>query len=172
MLHTWLYEQCIIATTLFMEIVVDIMSSIEEMFARLSRQVRFKPTSTFMNLHQKKGQLVCEHMMKVIAYFNELENLGAQINAETKNYMVLNTLSDTLALFKINYELNKKNCTLAALMKDLQITKNILKKKNSISLEANRAEGPSSFKPNTKAKGKNNNKKKGSGSTTPKKEKF
>ena len=77
MLHIWLYEQCIIATTLFMEIVVDIMSSIEEMFARLSRQVRFEPTSTFMNLHQKKGQLVCEHMMKVIAYFNELENLGA-----------------------------------------------------------------------------------------------
>ena len=78
--------------------------------------------------------------------------------------MVLNTLSDTLALFKIDYELNKKDCTLAALMKDLQITKNILKKKNSTSLD--------SFKPNTKAKGKNNNNNKGSGSMRPEKKNF
>ena len=48
-------------------------------------------------------------MMKVIAYLNKLEILGADTDAERKNYMVLNTLSDTFAQFKINYELiNKK----------------------------------------------------------------
>ena len=37
-----------------------------------------------MNLRQKKGQLVRENMMKVVAYLNELEILGAKIDAETK----------------------------------------------------------------------------------------
>ena len=78
--------------------------------------------------------------MKVIAYLNELEILGAEIDAETKNHIVLNTLSDTFSQFKIDYELNKKDYTLAALMKDLQIIENILKKKNSVPLEANMAE--------------------------------
>ena len=67
--------------------------------------------------------------MKVIAYLNELEILGAKIDAETKNHMVLNTLLDTVAQFKIDYELNKKDYTLAALMKNLQITENIFKMK-------------------------------------------
>ena len=83
-----------------------------------------------MSLGQKEGQPVCKHMIKVIAYLNELEILGAEVNAETKNHIVLNTLSDTFAQFKIDYELNKKYYTLAALMKDFQITENILKKKN------------------------------------------
>ena len=57
-------------------------------------------------------------------------------------------------------------------MKDLHITENILKKKNSVSLEANMAEGPSSSKPNAKTKGKNKKKKKRYGSSTPKKKSF
>ena len=57
-------------------------------------------------------------------------------------------------------------------MKDLQITENILKKKSLVSLEANMVEGPSSTKPNVKVKGKNNKKKKGSRSTSPKKKSF
>ena len=78
-------------------------------------------------------------MMKVIAYLNELEILGDEIDAKTKNHMVLNLLSDTFAQFKIDYELNKKDYILIALMKDLQITENILKKKNLVSLEVNMA---------------------------------
>ena len=36
-------------------------------------------------------------MMKVIAYLNEWEILGAEIDAEKKTQMVLNTLSETFA---------------------------------------------------------------------------
>ena len=108
--------------------------------------------------------------MKVIAYLNELEILGAEIDAKTKNHMVLNTLTDTFAQFKINYELNKKDYILTTLIKDLQVIENILKKKNLVSLEANMVEGPSSSKPNAKEKRKN--KKKGCGSKAPKKKSF
>ena len=83
-----------------------------------------------------------------MAYLNKLEIIGVDIDVETNNHMVLNTLSDTFARFKIDYEPNKKDYTLATLMKDLQITKNILKKKNSISLEAKLVDGHSSYKPN------------------------
>ena len=94
-----------------------------------------------MNRWPKKGQLVCE-----------LEILRAKINVEIKNHMVLNTLSDTFSQFKIDYELTKKDYTLTALTNDLQIIENIFMKKNSISLEASMAKGPSSSKPNVKAK--------------------
>ena len=74
-----------------METALDILPNIDKMFPRLSRQARFEATSDFMNLRQKKGHLVYEHMMKVITYLNELKILGAEIDAETKNHMVLNT---------------------------------------------------------------------------------
>ena len=70
--------------------------------------------------------------MKMIAYLNKMEIIGAEIDAETKNHMILNTLLDTFAQLKIDYELNKKDYILAALIKDLQITENIIKNKNSI----------------------------------------
>ena len=112
-----------------MEIAADIILSVNEMFVGLSRHARFEATSTFMNLRQKKRQPVREHMMKSIAYLNKLKILGIEIDGETKNHMVLNTLLDTFSQFKIDYELNKKDYTLAALMKDLQITENIIKTK-------------------------------------------
>ncbi|PON59419.1 hypothetical protein PanWU01x14_159290 [Parasponia andersonii] len=85
----------------------------------------------FINLRQKKGTLVWGHMMKVIAYFNELEILGAEIDYDTQIDMVLNTLSDTFNQFNIDPEIRRKDYTLTGLMKDLQITENILKKNKS-----------------------------------------
>ena len=74
-----LQQQChLIETT------VDIMTSVDAMFAGLDKKTRFEATSSFMNLHQKKGQPIHEHMMKVIAYLNELEILGGEIDAMTR----------------------------------------------------------------------------------------
>ena len=168
MLHTCSMSNVLQQQHRSVETTTNIMSSVDEMFVGLDKWARFEVTSALMNLHQKKGQPAREHIMKVIVYLNKLEILRAEINAEIENHMVWNTLLDTFAQFKIDYELNQKDYSLVALMKDLQITENILKKKNSVSLEANMAEGPSSSKPNAKAKGKNK-KKKGSGSTTSKK---
>ena len=91
-----------------MEISADIMSSVDEMFVGLGRHARFEAASDFMNLFQKKGQPDCEHMIKVITYLNELEILGAEIDAETKNHMVLNTLSNTFAYSRSIMSLTRK----------------------------------------------------------------
>ncbi|PON40121.1 hypothetical protein PanWU01x14_299730, partial [Parasponia andersonii] len=103
---------------------VDIMLSVNEMFVSLSCQARNEATSAFMNLRQKKGTPVREHMMKVIVYFNELEILRVEIDCDTQIDMVLNTLSDTFNQFKIDHEIRQKDYTLTVLMKDLQITEN------------------------------------------------
>ncbi|PON73605.1 hypothetical protein PanWU01x14_057870, partial [Parasponia andersonii] len=90
-------------------------------------------------------------MMKVIAYLNELEIFGAEIDCDTQIDMVLNTLSDTFNQFKIDHEIRRKDYTLTGLMKDLQITENILKKNKSGLAEANVAQASSS-KPKSKGK--------------------
>ncbi|PON81075.1 Zinc finger, CCHC-type, partial [Trema orientale] len=147
---------------------VDIMLSIDEMFASLGRQARNEATSAFMNLRQKKGTPFWEHMMKVITYLNELEIPGAEIDCDTQIDMILNTLSDTFNQFKIDHEIHRKDYTLTCLMKDLQITEDILKKNRSGSAEANVAQASSS-KPKSKDKGKR--KKKTPASLSPKKKK-
>ena len=66
--------------------------------------------------------------------------------------MAINTLFDSFNQFKVDHELHMKQHTLASLMKDLQITKGILKKKRII-VDANVAEADSSkAKPKGKAK--------------------
>ncbi|PON32923.1 hypothetical protein PanWU01x14_357100 [Parasponia andersonii] len=151
-----------------MDTTIDMILSVDEMLASLCHQARNETKCTFMNLCQKKGTQVLEYMIKVIAYVNELEIFGAKIDCDTQIDMVLNTLLKTFNQFKINHEILYKNYTLSSLMKDLQITKNILKKNKSESIEANIAQASSS-KPKSKGKGKR--KKKTPISLTPKKTK-
>lgn len=103
-----------------------------------------------MKLKMKAGESIKDHMMKVIEYLEEAKLLGAKIDHQTQMDMIMNTLSDSFAQFKINYELNKKEYTLAGLMNDLQVAKNILLKKKhdeSNIVEANFfGSAPKSFK--------------------------
>ena len=119
------------------------MFSIDEMFANLGRQEKQEAITAFMNLQQSKRTTIREHIMKVIAYLNEAEILGAEIDGDTHISMVMNTLSHSFNQFSVDYELHLKQYTLTSLMKDLQITEVILKKKG-ITTEANVAEADSS----------------------------
>ncbi|PON31729.1 hypothetical protein PanWU01x14_367410, partial [Parasponia andersonii] len=111
-----------------MDTVADMMLSIDEMFANLSRQARNEAISLFMNLRQKKDTPIPEHMTKIIAYLNKPEILGAEIDCDTPIDIVLNALSYTFNQFKIDHDIHRKDYTLIGLMKDLQIIENILKK--------------------------------------------
>ncbi|KAK0577895.1 hypothetical protein LWI29_001967 [Acer saccharum] len=111
-----------------MESAVDIMMSLEEMFAMKSRTTKREAVTAFMNLRMKPGQAVKDHMMKVIAHLNIAELHGAEIDGETKIYMVVNSLSDSFDQFKLDYTLNKKEYTLQGLMQDVQSAEKILVK--------------------------------------------
>ena len=53
--------------------------------------------------------------MKVIAYINEAEILGAEIKGDNQIPMAINTLFDSFNQFKVDHELHMKQHTLASL---------------------------------------------------------
>ena len=60
-----------------------------------------------MKTRMSRGTLVRDHMIKMIGFFNELGDLGADIDWETQNNMVLKALPPSFNPFKLNYSMNK-----------------------------------------------------------------
>ena len=74
-----------------------------------------------------EGTPVRDHMIKMIGLFNELRDLGANIDWETQNNMVLETLPPSFNHFKLNYSMNKLEWSLTEPMQQLQIAETIVK---------------------------------------------
>ena len=68
-----------------------------------------------------------DHLIKMIMAFNELGDLGADIDWETQNNMVLETLSPSFNHFKLNYSMNKLEWSLTERMQQLHIAETIVK---------------------------------------------
>ena len=62
---------------------------------------------------------VQDHMLKMMDSLNELDVLGVEIDAESQIDMILESLPDSFNNFKIDYNMNKKNLTLAELSSQL-----------------------------------------------------
>ena len=60
-----------------------------------------------MNTRMFEDTQVRDHMIKMIGPFNELGDLGADINWEAQNNMVLETMPPSFNHFKLNYSMNK-----------------------------------------------------------------
>ena len=72
-----------------------------------------------MNCRIRLGTLVKTHILEVISLFNDMEIIRVEIGGETQVDMVLETLSDSFATFKLNYSINKIYYNLIELMKEL-----------------------------------------------------
>ena len=105
-----------------------------------------------MNARMFEGTPVRDHMIKMIRFFNELGDLGADIDWETQNNMVLETLPPSFNHFKLNYSMNKLEWSLTELMQQLQIAETIVKGQ----LNVNFVSGESSKPPNGKKRNKAN----------------
>lgn len=62
---------------LYIETAFEILSSMTEMFADKSRSERQAALKAIMNTRMAKGTSVREHMLKMMAHFNDAEVLGA-----------------------------------------------------------------------------------------------
>ena len=60
---------------------------------------------------------------------NELDILGAAIDAKSQIDIILESLPDSFNHFKINYNMNKMSLTLAELSSQLVATEGIMKKR-------------------------------------------
>ena len=65
-----------------------IMTSLKEMFGEYGRPVRHIAMQKIMNANMLEGSPVREHVLKTIRSLNELETLGAKIDAQTQVDMI------------------------------------------------------------------------------------
>jgi hypothetical protein len=80
-----------------------------------------------MNTTIAEEALVKEHILEMIAAFEEVEVFAATIVPESLVDLVLETLSNSFSHFKLNYNMNKLEMTLTELIKDLQIIEKVIR---------------------------------------------
>ena len=97
----------------------EILLSLQEMFSDQGKLVRQVVLRTIMSTKMTEGTPVTNHKIHMIALFNEMEILGAEINGETQVNMILETLLDSFNQFKLNYNMNKLMMSLLGLIKGL-----------------------------------------------------
>ena len=94
----------------------------------------------------------------MIGYLNELETLGANIDAQTQVDMILNSLRQSFSQFKLNYNMNQMNFSMSELMRSLQAAEGVIKSRGNV-LNVERESSSSRSAP----KGKKGKKKVGTG---------
>ncbi|KAM1965651.1 hypothetical protein ACFX15_045958 [Malus domestica] len=111
-----------------------------------------------------KGAPVHQHVLKMIGFIEQLENLGTPLDGELAQDFVLASLSDSFAQFVMNYNMNKMDSTLSELLNKLVTAEKTMKKENVVGTSAVVYNKPSSSKAKPQGKGKGKEKK----SPTPK----
>uniref|UniRef100_A0A2N9H6H8 Integrase catalytic domain-containing protein n=1 Tax=Fagus sylvatica TaxID=28930 RepID=A0A2N9H6H8_FAGSY len=133
----------------------DMMFHLKEMFGEQSRSARQTAMKNLMSTKMVEGTPVREHVLKMISFINELDMLGAEMDAETKVDAILSSLTDSFNQFIMNYNMNKMDVTLSELLNMLQAAEDLIKKEKPAVMLAEKLESTLKFKP----KGKNFKKK-------------
>ena len=126
----------------------DIMLNLKEMFGEQGRSARQDVMRNLLNTKMAEGTPVREHTLKMIGFLNELEILGAEIDADSQIDIILQSLPDSFNQFRLNYLMNKNHYTLSELMNELQAAEGIIKSKKHVLMVS--ARGSSKLKPKGK----------------------
>ena len=120
MLHIGLYDQCVAKT-------MPRPSYSKRYDVPSQRNVWGTKQKCKTNCYEKlmstkmvEGTPVREHVLKMISFINELDLLGAEMDAETKVDAILSSLADSFNQFIMNYNMNKMDVTLSELLNMLQ----------------------------------------------------
>ena len=77
------------------ELALDIMLSLKEMFDEQGRFARKETMRQIYNTKMAEGTLVREHCLRMISNLNTLEVLGADIDGESQVDMILQSLPES-----------------------------------------------------------------------------
>ncbi|KAL5570299.1 hypothetical protein UlMin_026874 [Ulmus minor] len=105
------------------------MASVQAMFGETSTRARFEAVKAIMNSRMKLETPVRDHLLRIMAHFNEAKIHGSSIDQQTQVGMILETLPESFIPFKTNYVLNKMDLNLTALMTELQTFESMIKSK-------------------------------------------
>ena len=139
----------------YVELALDIMLSLKEMFGEQGRSARQETIKQIYNTKMAEGTLVREYCLRMISNLNTLEVLGANIDRESQVDMILQSLPESFKEFRLNYNMNKKVYTFSELMNELVVVEGILGTSN---VDTNMVEASTS-QPKSKGKGKKKMKK-------------
>ena len=123
------------------EVALDIMLSLKEMFGEQGRSARQETMRQIYNTKMAEGISVREYCLRMISHLNTPEVLGADIDGESQVDMILQSLLESFKEFRLNYNMNKNIYTLSKLMNELVAAKGIL---GTASVDTNMAEASTS----------------------------
>lgn len=93
----------------------NIILNLKEMFGDQGTPARQAAMRVLMSTKMAEGTPVQDHILKMLDSLNEIDGLGAKIDAKSQIDMILESLPDSINNFKVNYNRNKMNLTLAEL---------------------------------------------------------
>ncbi|KAL5570824.1 hypothetical protein UlMin_020421 [Ulmus minor] len=67
-----------------MRTAADVMASLQAMFRETSTRAQFKAVKAIINSHMKLGTPVRDHLLRIMAHFNEAEIHGSSIDQQTQ----------------------------------------------------------------------------------------
>ncbi|MBA0570498.1 hypothetical protein Golob_004149, partial [Gossypium lobatum] len=101
------------------EISGDILTRLLDVICKVAL-ARQSVITNLINSLQKPNTLVKEHMVKLMRFFEEVEENGAELEVNTHIEIVFKSLTNEFASFRATYNLGNKAFTLTQLMKELK----------------------------------------------------
>ncbi|KAK1360701.1 hypothetical protein POM88_045175 [Heracleum sosnowskyi] len=98
----------------------DMLFNLKELFEDQNRAARQVAMKSLINTQMAKGTPIRDHVLLMMSHINELEVLGAEIDAETEIDIILMSLPKGFEQFRLNYNMNKRSYSLAELLTELQ----------------------------------------------------
>nr|XP_018625358.1 uncharacterized protein LOC108942811 [Nicotiana tomentosiformis] len=105
----------------------DMLESLKEMLGEQNHAAKQTSMKPLLNTKMTEGSSVRDHVLKMMSFLNELEVLGDVIDEESQVEMVLQILPDSFQQFRLNYNMNKMDLSLAKLLNELQAAESIIK---------------------------------------------
>ncbi|XP_074576216.1 uncharacterized protein LOC141832654 [Curcuma longa] len=105
----------------------DMMLNLKELFGHQDRAARQVAMRKLMTTTMAEGTPVRDHVLKMIGHLNEIEILGGQMDADTQCDIILQSLPKSFEQFRLNYNMNKLDLTLAGLLTELVSAEGLLR---------------------------------------------
>ena len=103
------------------------MMGLKEMFGDQNLAARQVAVRELMNTNMTGGTQVRNHILKIISHLNELEILGVETDGETQVDIIIQSLSESLTQFCVNYNMNKHPYSMIELLNKLQSVEGLIK---------------------------------------------
>ncbi|XP_047948849.1 uncharacterized protein LOC125194646 [Salvia hispanica] len=121
----------------------EIMQNLTNLFGTQNRTAKSQAFWSIMAKTMKEGSSVRDHVLEMMSHLNQIEVLVDVIDAESQVTIILQSLSPSFQQFKLNFEMNKRNYTLAELLIELQSAEDLMNQaKVAMVSSTHRSSGP------------------------------